>query len=180
MDDSLPDNQRVIVSFEQRIAIDAYVSNANGEVELVRRVQQGEYIGVDQEKYMKMSKEIEAFIARNHTENDILYRGVKLTDSELKKYRAGFVFDQFGTSSWSPFDGVALEFVNRKDIPGIPVMFRAIDVTRAANIESLSLLNEAEWLYSKDQKFRVIQDPYRVYIREIWSNVWIVDVEEFQ
>lgn len=143
------------IDAKTQAAIDAYVEDANGEVGLVRAVQQGKNVGAEQEKYKEMGDIIERMIAEKKQEYDTIYRGIKTSQSEIKKYVEGYVFDQKGTSSWSGADGKALEYAFRNDIKGLPVMFVSYGGRNAASIGKLSSLNEDEWLHSKKQKFRV-------------------------
>lgn len=141
---------------EQKM-IDDYVADENGEVGKVRAVQQGKKLAnkAEQGRYKEMGKLLENIIANNPQETGMLFRGVKLPAKELDKYVEGYVFDQQGTSSWSGTDRVALDYASRRDIRGENVLFVSYENKEACYIGNHSSLPEDEWLYSKNQKWRL-------------------------
>ena len=150
----------------------------NGPVAELRRWQNGEDLGREKNAYYeKMDKLIEGFIAENAAPNGEIYRGIRVSDKDLKRYsKIGVEFDQRGTSSWSSDKQDASMFATRMDIPQPNnVLFVIRNSTRAADV---SLLNssEMELWQSKGQRFRTTDykvDTFRsakrhvIYLEEI-------------
>lgn len=131
----------------------------NGPVAELRRWQNGEDLGKEKNAYYeKMDDLIEGFIVENAAPNGEIYRGIRISDKDLKRYsKIGAEFDQKGTSSWSSDKTDAQFFATRNDI-GQPnsVLFVIKNSTKAADVSMLNS-SEMELWQSKKQRFRTIE-----------------------
>lgn len=130
----------------------------NGPVAELRRWQNGEDLGKEKNAhYKKMDELIEGYIADNAAPNGEIYRGVRISDKDLRRYsKIGAEFDQKGTSSWSRQEAEASYFSMRNDIAQPNnVLFVIRDSSKAADVSMLNS-SELELWESKGQRFKTV------------------------
>ena len=130
----------------------------NGPVAELRRWQNGEDLGKEKNAYYeKMDDLIEGFIVENAAPNGEIYRGIRISDKDLKRYsKIGAEFDQKGTSSWSKDKFDASYFSMRNDIAQPNnVLFVIRNSRKAADVSVLNS-SEMELWQSKSQMFRTV------------------------
>lgn len=150
----------------------------NGPVAELRRWQNGEDLGAEKNAYYeKMDSLIEGYISENAGSNGEIYRGIRVSNKDLKRYsKIGAEFDQKGTSSWSKDEYDALSFAVRNDI-GQPnnVLFVIQNSTRSADVSSLNSSDEELW-QSKKQRFRTVGHETSTFMSTKIHKIYLEEV----
>ena len=140
-------------------ALDAYSDNDYGAI---RQYQRGESTA-DDKKCGEISERLEGYIkVAPKWDAGETYRGIGLSDEDLKKFTVGSVHDMKGTSSWSSEEEIARKFGDNyaKDL-GNYVIFHSGTQRKGTSIRHLSPYpgegGENEVLVSKDSKYTVLK-----------------------
>lgn len=150
----------------------------NGPVAELRSWQNGENLGAEKNAYYKeMDSIIEGFIAEYAAPNGEIYRGIRVSDKDLKRYsKIGAEFDQKGTSSWSSDRYDASLFSVRNDIAQPNnVLFVIRNSTKAADV---SLLNssEMELWQSKKQRYKTVGYEQGTFNGAKQHVIWVEEI----
>lgn len=151
-----------------------YYTDKFYHVKAIREYQQGKNIH-NKDQVAKQEQALEQYIEKAPKWNGgETFRGVKLTDDDLKRYTIGSERDMLGTSSWSSSEDVAKEFSDDGPFSERKrVIFHSNTQKNGTSVRHLSpLAYEDEVLVSKRSKYRVTKIEkdsgiYHIYMEEI-------------
>lgn len=129
-------------------------------VKNIRAYQRGENVKNDLE-VIRQERALEEYIQQAPKWNGgETFRGIKLTEDELKQYVVGTELDMSGTSSWSSDEDTAIGYAGYGNPPSgkLSVVFHSLTQKNGTSVRHLSpFTNEDEVLVSKRSRYRVIK-----------------------